>query len=104
MKEFDRAKLFDRFSDDVKKRFNKYHIENPHVYQEFASRAKEMAFTGRTKYSARTIFEVMRWDWDIKTTATDFKISNDFIPIYVRLLICDQPSFYDFFSLKGEGD
>ena len=93
-------KIFDRFGTDVKKRFKKFHLENPHIYKEFFLRAKKMAMTGRKKYSARTIFEVMRWDSDIKTNGRDFKITNDFIPIYVRMLIYNHPEYSDFFSLK----
>jgi hypothetical protein len=63
-----------------------------------------MRAMGRRKYSARTIFEVMRWDADIKTSSDEFKISNDFIPIYVRLLVNEDNSYREFFSLKGENE
>lgn len=96
-----RDRLFDQFSEKTKDRFRVYHIDNPHVYQEFCKRAAMMLKTGRKKYSARTIFEVMRWDWDLKTTHEDFKISNDFIPIYVRMLIYHHPEYEQFFDLKG---
>jgi hypothetical protein len=63
-----------------------------------------MRQSGRRKYSARTIFEVMRWDYDVKTNSDEFKISNDFIPIYVRLLVNEDESYRSFFSLKGENE
>lgn len=94
-------KLFDRYSAEQKSRFKKFHAENPHIFIEFKRLAKQMLTSGRKKYSARTIFEVMRWDYDIKTKHEEFKISNDFIPIYVRLLIYNHKEFLNFFSLKG---
>lgn len=96
--------LFERFSEATKRKFKKFHAENPHVYDEFRSRVFRMRATGRTRYSARTIMESMRWDYHIVTTGKPFKISNDFIPVYARLLIHRHPEFRNFFSLKGEGD
>jgi len=43
----------------------------------------------------------MRWDFEISTNSnTEFKISNDFIALYSRLLIFRDPSFLGFFTLK----
>jgi len=97
--------LFARYDTNIKNRFKKYHAENPHVYETFKKLAFKMLGTGRKKYSARTIFEVMRWDRDVKTTGDVFKIGNDFIPIYVRLLIYHYPiEFSEFFELREKNE
>lgn len=96
--------LFSRYDKNQLDRFKKFHSENPHVYTKFKSLVSDMKASGRKKYSARTIFEVMRWSYDLKTKSDDFKISNDFIPIYVRLLVYHKPELRDFFSLKGVND
>lgn len=44
--------------------------------------------------------EVMRWEVDLKTTGNSFKINDDFIPIYARLLIYHYPEYVDFFELR----
>lgn len=97
--------LFDRYDLFQRSRFINYHILNPHVYNKFEELADQMRLRGRNKYSVRTIFEVMRWSFDLKTIRTDeFKISNDLIPIYVRILLVRRPEFNGFFSLKGSSN
>jgi hypothetical protein len=93
--------LFDRYSEKKLAKFKAYHLENPHVYQEFLKLAFKMKETGRTKYSAETIINVMRWNMDLKTTGKPFKISNDYRSIYARLLVYNHPEFIGFFDMKG---
>lgn len=94
-----RPSPFEGYPDHVVKRFVEWHSDNPHVYQEFKNLTFKMA--GRRKrYSARTIFEKMRWDYDIQTVGDVFEINGDFVPIYVRLLIHDHPQYREFFELR----
>lgn len=93
--------LFDRYPNSVLERFKIFHKKNPQVWERFKEKAFRMKNTGRKKYSARTIFEVMRWESDLETVGSVFKISNDLIPIYCRLLIFNYPEFKDFFDLKA---
>ena len=93
--------LFNRYPQSVLDRFKAFHKKNPQVWDRFKERAFRMKKTGRKKYSARTIFEVMRWESDLETVGSVFKISNDLIPIYCRLLIFNYPDFKDFFDLKS---
>lgn len=92
--------LFVGYPVSVLRRFNKWHSANPHVYQQFEKLAYQMLATGRKRYSARTIIEVMRWHYDLKTRGDVFEINGDFVPIYVRLLIHHHPEFADFFELR----
>ena len=59
-----------------------------------------MKVTGRKRYSARTIMEVLRWHYDLKTAGNAFEINDNFTPIYVRLLIYHYPEFDGFFELR----
>jgi len=98
-------KLFARYPDSKIKKFQKWHNENPHVFAKFKELAFEMKKTGRSRYSAETIINVLRWHTDLATTGDEFKISNDYRSIYARLLVCQHPEFDGFFSFKGlEGD
>ena len=81
-------------------RFFRFHRNNPHVFRKFKELAFAMKATGRTDYSARTIIEKMRWDYDINTTGDVFKINDDFVPMYVRLLIHRYRQFDGFFELR----
>jgi hypothetical protein len=82
------------------RRFAEYHQQNPQVFDEFRRRAIAMRTAGRRKYSQWTIIQSIRWDHDLRTTGDVFKINNDFIALYARLLIHELPEFKDFFELR----
>lgn len=92
--------LFSRYPKVSLQRFSKFHADNPCVYDEFKRLAFEIKSTGRKKYSAETIVNVIRWHRDLKTAGDVFEINNDFRSMYVRLLICHHPEFFDFFELR----
>jgi hypothetical protein len=92
--------LFDGYQPVVLDRFKDWHRANPHVYSHFKQLAFKMKATGRQRYSARTIMEVLRWHYDLKTVGDVFEINNNFTPLYVRLLIHNHPQFTDFFELR----
>lgn len=93
--------LFNGYPPAVLARFKEWHLNNPHIYRQFKELAMMMRARGRQRYSARTIIEKMRWDYDIAKTSGDvFEINGDFVPIYVRLLIHNHPEFNDFFELR----
>ena len=74
---------------------------NQHLYDEFERRALQMARV-RSRYSARTIVEVMRWNTDLRQGPDIvFKISNNMIPGMARLWMQQHGRKYPrFFSLR----
>jgi hypothetical protein len=92
--------MFEHYPAHTLERFRKFHTENPGVYEEFKRLAFEMKGNGRTRYSAETIINVIRWHRDLHTRGDVFEINNDFKSIYVRLLIHRHPEFRDFFELR----
>lgn len=101
MKEIKRdATIFDGIDKNLLKRFKEFHEKNAFVYQEFYKLSAKMKSNGRRKYSAWTIINKIRWDYDLKTKGDVFKINNDFIALYARLVIYNYPELSDFFSLR----
>lgn len=92
--------FFNEYPKSVVKRFKRFNRKNPTVFKQFKELAFKMLATGRAKYSARTIIEVMRWEYDLQTVGEVFKINGDFVPMYVRMLIHENPEFGDFFELR----
>ena len=92
--------IFKNIDPNLLAKWKTYHQKNPHVYKKFRELAFAMHKTGRTKYSAWTIINKLRWDHDISTTGDVFKISNDYIALYARLLIYHHNELLDFFDLK----
>jgi hypothetical protein len=93
--------IFPQADPTLIERFVQYHAGNPHVYREFASRAHHMKNVRERKhYSQWTIICSVRYDIDKETKNHVFKINNDFIALYVRLLIHDSPEYDGFFELR----
>jgi hypothetical protein len=92
-----------RYTPQALARFYRFHTNNPHVFEEFESEALMLWNTyGLRKYGARTIFEHMRWDKTIETRKDVFKVNDDYVPIYARLLMYLHPKLKGFFELRGD--
>jgi hypothetical protein len=91
--------LFSRYTETQKKRFKEFHENNPLVFEEFKNLAFKIKNTGRKKYSAEAILQVLRWHRDLQTTGEPFKISNNFRSMYARLLVHNYPEFKEFFTM-----
>ena len=75
--------------------------KNRKVYREFERRSLQMARTGRKRYSARTIIEIMRWDSDIADSEKTFKINDHSTPGMARLFMATHGAAYPrFFELR----
>lgn len=100
MVEFNDA-LFAHTDPRLLRRFAAYHAENPDVYAEFKAFAARIKATGRQKYSAWVIIQAIRWTRDVQTTGDVFKVNNDFIAIYARLLMVQHPEYRGFLELRA---
>lgn len=96
-----RGPLFDDCDPKLVVEFQKFHARNPQVYELFRKLAWQVKRAGRKKYSAWTLINRIRWDFDIQTKGSQFKISNDFIALYARLLVTHETeAFKHFFKLR----
>ena len=80
--------------------FDKFDREHPEFWDEFEHRAYVMMTKGRKHYSARTIFEVLRWHSDLDSGGK-FKIQNNWIPFYAKKF--NDMYYVDFFLTKNRG-
>jgi len=80
--------------------FDKFDREHPEFWNEFEHRAYVMMTKGRKHYSARTIFEVLRWHSDLDSGGK-FKIQNNWIPFYAKKF--NDMYYVDFFLTKNRG-
>jgi len=82
------------------RRFDKYHHNNPHVFEEF-KRIAYLEYGRRKKYGANAIVDTMRWSSGLVVFESDeFKISSGFPAIYARLLAITDFRFLVFFDFK----
>jgi chlorite dismutase len=82
-------------------KWSKYHAKNPDFYVMFSRYAYEAIEAGHKKLSPWLIANRIRWESLISITKTDtYKVPNDYISIYSRKFIKDNPSHGDFFSCR----
>lgn len=69
------------------------------MFELFKLYASQALKAGRKHYSAYTIIERIRWHETVDTASDDqFKISNNHIPYYSRLLMLTDKQFDGFFQ------
>lgn len=86
--------------NDRKKEWEKYHKDNPMVWQYFQKFAFEAIAKKRKKISHWLIINRIRWEVYIVTTGEEFKISNNFIAFYARLWQETYPAHKTLFNTK----
>lgn len=78
-----------------------WYLKNAHIYRAFESMALQMAFSGRQRYSARTIIENIRWQSDLQDKEVTFKINGNNVPGLARLFMeMHGQRFPNFFELR----
>ena len=74
--------------DDVQVCFEKFHRDNPHVYEKLVALARQVQRSGFKKYSTSALFARLRWHYHFETHSDDsFKLSNSYTSRYSRLLM-----------------
>lgn len=89
--------------EEMQEQFEGYHNKYPEVWEEFKKLTFQMINTGRTRYSAKAIFEVIRWSRDVGGDGvSEFKICNNHIPFYARAFVKTYPEHEGFFQIKKQ--
>jgi hypothetical protein len=81
-------------------RFERFHAENPRVFELFKKFAREVMQTGRRRFSADAVIQRIRWFVQVDTTGDEFKVNDNYSAYYARLLIRECPEFDGFFELR----
>lgn len=85
----------------IEERFQQFHQANPHIYTAIRQRALFLRRKGFRRWSTKSAFEILRYDWAIQTDTTDgFKLNNDFTRPYARLLMQQEPDLAGFFETR----
>lgn len=81
--------------------FCSYHEANPNVYMEFERMTLQTIAKGFQHYSAKGIFELIRWHTGTAAYKDCFKINNNYTPFYARMFEKAHPQHKDFFRKRG---
>jgi len=89
------------FLATIQTEFDKYHANNPHVYDLLVQLARKVKARGRKHYSIASLFEQVRWHFNFEVDTDDgFKISNNHRSRYARLIMEREPDLKGFFNTK----
>ena len=91
------AFIIQSFENDV---FANFHHRNPHVYDMFESFTLQLIGAGHRRGSAEMIINRMRWETALETTEVQFKINNNYKPLYARMFAFLNPEHEKFFSFR----
>lgn len=91
----------DNPANELEARFWRYHADNPQVYALFDKFTRYAIKHGRTRLSAKMLFERIRWETTFAAQGGDgFKINNNMSAYYARLWIRNNPRHSDFFATR----
>jgi hypothetical protein len=68
-------------------KFYRAFLEEPKLWELMQRFSFDAVKAGHQHYSARTIFERIRWHVQVETNDPDFKINNDWPPYYSRVFM-----------------
>jgi hypothetical protein len=77
-----------------------WHSENPEFYELFCRFTREAISKGHRNLSAWLVVNRIRWETNIVTRGDDYKIRNDFIALYSRLFMAENPQYAGFFRTR----
>lgn len=83
-----------------RERFEKFHRENPHVYELFKRFTFEAIKAGKKNLSVTMIIERIRWETDVVTSGEPYKINDIFKPYYSRKFMAEFPEHEGFFPTR----
>ena len=89
----------------IQDQFERFHDENPRVFEELLQLARKLRGRGHRSYSMDALMHVVRFHRHIDTTDPDFKINNNYSSRYSRKMTNEHPEFVGFFhtrELKAE--
>jgi hypothetical protein len=87
----------------IQDRFERFHSDNPEVYDHFCQIVREARNKGFTNWSARAIFHVMRWEDRGPVTGDageDYLLNNDYSSRYARRWQTYHPDISGFFETR----
>lgn len=90
----------DLFAGIANKEFIEYHKTNPHLYEAFKRISLRAIELGFTHYGAKGVFEIIRWERAEKSKSDDFKINNNYAPLFTRLFENEFPQHVGFFRKR----
>lgn len=89
--------------EEMREQVKAYHEKHPEVWQLFTDFAFQMINRGYKHYSAKAVFERIRWEKDAGGDGvTQFKVGNNHPAFYARAFMKKYPQHNGFFRLREQ--
>lgn len=89
--------------DEMREAVQKFHEAHPEVWDLFHKFTMDRINNGFKHYSAKAIFERIRWETDTGADGkNEFKIGNNFTAFYAREWMEEFPQYKGFFRLREQ--
>ena len=82
--------------------FEEFHATNPKIYHYFQYFALAAINNGIKRFSAYAIMQRIRWELEVDTHGSSYKINNNHIAFYARLFMSEYPQHKDFFETRTQ--
>lgn len=92
--------IFDELDEVITSKFKAYHNKHREVYELFKKLTFDAKKNGHKHFSARGIFQVMRYKIGGNIKEDGFKYNNNYTPYYVRLFEHEHPEIIGFFEKR----
>jgi len=89
--------------EEMKEQVARFHKEHPEVWHLFVKFSRMMAEKGFQNYSAKAVFERIRWEKDAGGDGkTIFKLNNNYPAFYARRFMRMYPEYQGFFKVRRQ--
>jgi hypothetical protein len=88
--------------DELTEKVIEYHKAHPEVWTMFVKYTFELINRRFKQYSAKGIFERVRWEADLKYGEGNFKVNNNYSAFYARAFMQKYPKYAGFFRLREQ--
>lgn len=91
-------------ADQILEAFERFHLANPRIWVLFQQFTLRLSNAGHTTYSAKAVFEVIRWHIDTDTSRPDgqeaVRLNNNYTAYYARMFHLRWPNLGNFFKVR----
>ncbi|MDF0602101.1 hypothetical protein P1J78_15275 [Psychromarinibacter sp. C21-152] len=88
-------------TDQIAPDFERFHRENPHVYDLFDRFARRLVASGETGFGAKALWERLRWEVRVETRSSEkVRLNNNYTALYARLWMERNPEHAGFFRTR----
>lgn len=89
-----------RPGETIQEAFESFHRANPAVYRELCALMRLAKSRGRKRIGIAMLYEVLRWNYFLRTAGEDFKLNNNFQSRYARLIEKQEPDLRGMFEFR----